>query len=69
MDKNKRGMCHNYGDSLARPYVNNQIFTKMYNLETSLKKGTIFPELFLIDSDIYNKNLYATPIRKKGGRK
>jgi hypothetical protein len=56
-------------EELARPYVNNQVFSKMYNLSTALKNGTIFPELFLLDSEMYNKNLYSTPKKKSGGKR
>lgn len=55
--------------SLARPYVNNQTFTKMYNLSSALEHGTIFPELYLLESLIYNKDLYSTPKKRNGGRK
>ncbi|MFI3210312.1 MAG: spore coat associated protein CotJA [Peptostreptococcaceae bacterium] len=58
---NKRGVSKNSGPSLARPYVNDQVFEKMYNIETANKKGTIFPELYLIDSIMYNKDLYGNP--------
>ena len=39
-----RGIKTNCGDQLARPYVNNQTLTKMYNLCTALKYGSLFPE-------------------------
>ncbi|GAA3640330.1 spore coat associated protein CotJA [Asaccharospora irregularis] len=67
--ENNRGISQNYGCKLARPYINDQVLTKMYNLSTGLKKGTIFPELFLIDSEMYNKELYSTPKIRRGGRK
>ncbi|MGL4731717.1 MAG: spore coat associated protein CotJA [Clostridium sp.] len=69
MQNNNRGMAKECGDSLVRPYVNNQTFTKMYNTSTALKNGTIFPELFLLDSEMYNKNLYANPKKQSGGRR
>lgn len=64
-----RGTSKVCGDSLARPYVNNQTFTKMYNLDKALQYGTIFPELNLFDSIMYNKNLYSTPSKRKAGRR
>ncbi len=67
--KNNRGISKNCGDSLARPYVNDQKFTKMYSLERALKYGTIFPELNLFDSIMYNKNLYANPSKRKVGKR
>ena len=69
MQNDNRGITKECGCSLARPYINNQIFTKMYNTSTALRKGTIFPELFLIDSEMYNKDLYSTPKKRNGGRK
>ena len=47
----------------------NQTFTKMYNLSSALAHGTIFPELYLIDSLMYNKELHSTPKKRNGGRK
>ena len=49
-----RGIKTNCGEQLARPYVNNQTLTKMYNLCTALKYGSLFPELYLFDSENYN---------------
>lgn len=69
MDNKNRGIVKNCGCELARPYVNDQVLTKMYNLSNALKYGTIFPELNLLDSEMYNKDLYSTPKRKSGGRK
>ena len=43
MESKKRGVSQNCGCDLARPYVNDQTFTKMYNLSTALKYGTLFP--------------------------
>ncbi|MCM0746079.1 spore coat associated protein CotJA [Clostridioides difficile] len=59
----------NCGPSLARPYINNQIFTEMYCLSDALKFGTIFPELNLLESEMYNKELYAKPKKYRGGRR
>lgn len=74
MENKDRGIKQNCGCEFARPYVNNQVFTKMYNLKTALSKGTIFPELYLWDSPNYNEWLYANPknrVRacKKGGKR
>ena len=58
------------GDSLVRPYINDQVFSKMYNLSKALEYGTIFPELNLWDSPMYNKNLYKNPgLKKMGGKR
>lgn len=69
MENKDRGIVKNCGCELGRPYVNDQVFTKMYNLSAALKYGTIFPELNLLDSDMYNKDLYSTPKKRSGGRK
>lgn len=69
MENKDRGISKNCGCELARPYVNDQVFTKMYNLSAGLKYGTIFPELNLLDSKMYNKDLYSTPKKRSGGRK
>ena len=45
MDNKYKGTSKEADMSLARPYVNNQTFTKMYNLSSALAHGTIFPEL------------------------
>ena len=37
MEKNNRGIVQNCGCELARPYVNDQVLTKMYNLSTALQ--------------------------------
>ena len=63
-----RGIKTNCGDQLARPYVNNQTLTKMYNLCTALKYGSLFPELYLFNSD-YNAYLYESPKNRLGGRR
>lgn len=69
MQNNSKSVTKQIGNSLARPYVNDQTFTKMYNYSSALKQGTIFPELFLLDSLMYNKDLYSTPKKRTGGRK
>ncbi|QYE99633.1 spore coat associated protein CotJA [Paraclostridium sordellii] len=66
---NDRAVQKNCGCELARPYVNNQIFSKMYTLPKALEYGTIFPELNLWDSTMYNKNLYRDKKVKNGGRR
>ena len=69
MEKNSRGISQNCGCDLARPYVNDQVLTKMYNLSTALIKGTLFPELFLIDSEMYNADLYKNPKNRVRGKR
>ena len=69
MEKNSRGISQNCGCDLARPYVNDQVLTKMYNLSTALSKGTLFPELFLIDSEMYNADLYKNPKKRVRGKR
>ncbi|MGL5756303.1 MAG: spore coat associated protein CotJA [Paraclostridium sp.] len=66
---NDRDAKRNCGDSLARPYVNDQQFKKMYNLSKALEYGTIFPELNLWDSTMYNKDLYRYTKRTNGGKR
>lgn len=68
--ENKSKEVKNYTSrDLARPYINNQVYTKMYKLDTALKYGTIFPELNLLDSEMYNKDLYSTPKKRSGGKR
>lgn len=67
---NNRTVNKQCGDSLVRPYVNDQVLSKMYNLSKALEYGTIFPELNLWDSTMYNKNLYKNSgIKKMGGKR
>ena len=56
------------GLELARPYVNRQIYNKAYDSETALKKGTLFPELYLIESNNYNTWLYENPMNRVNQR-
>ena len=69
MENTSRGVSQNCGCCLVRPYVNDQELTKIYNLECALKYGTIFPELNLYDSEMYNPALYSSPRKRVGGRK
>lgn len=69
MEKNDRGVVQNCGCELARPYINDQVLTKMYNLSTALQNGTIFPELFLLDSNMYNADLYKNPKNRVRGKR
>ena len=46
MEDKKRGISKNCGCELARPYVNDQTFTKMYSLSAALNKGTLFRIIF-----------------------
>nr|WP_284693964.1 spore coat associated protein CotJA [Paeniclostridium ghonii] len=66
---NTRNINKNCGDSLARPYVNDQVFGKMYNLSKALQYGTIFPELNLWESTMYNKDLYRYTKKINGGKR
>ncbi|HBE9726446.1 spore coat associated protein CotJA [Clostridioides difficile] len=43
-----------YCCEFARPYINRQIYDDTYNPKTALKRGTLFPELDLIESNNYN---------------
>ncbi|MBQ6632229.1 MAG: spore coat associated protein CotJA [Romboutsia sp.] len=52
------------GLELARPYVNRQIYNETYDSETALKKGTLFPELYLVESNNYNAWLYENPMNR-----
>ena len=65
MENTNRGVEKNCGCCLVRPYVNNQVLTKMYNLEC----GTIFPDLNLYDSETYNPALYSSPKKRVGGKR
>ncbi|MCC0665740.1 spore coat associated protein CotJA [Clostridioides sp. ZZV15-6597] len=60
-----------YYCEFARPYINRQIYNDTYNPKKALRRGTLFPELDLIESNNYNDWLYANPknrVRaKKGG--
>ena len=69
MKKMNRDMEKNCGDSLARPYINNQVYSKIFDLSTALSRGTIFPELDLFESEMYNKEQYIRPKKRTGGKK
>lgn len=56
-----------YNKSLARPYVKRQVYDELYRFSLALSLGTIFPELDLWDSDLYNKDQYITPNKYYGG--
>ena len=51
---NKRDVQQNCGLELARPYVNRQIYGETFDPSIALKKGTLFPELDLVESNNYN---------------
>lgn len=59
----------NYGYELARPYINRQVYTTIYNVETALQRGTLFPELDLVESNNYNDWLYENPENRVKGYK
>lgn len=69
MEDKKKAIPKNYGCEFARPYINDQIFTKMYSLSSALNKGTLFPELYLIDSEMYNAHLYKNPKNRVRGKR
>ena len=52
------------GLELARPYVNRQIYGDTFDPSISLKKGTLFPELDLVESNNYNDWLYENPMNR-----
>lgn len=54
----------NCGYGLARPYVKHQVYNESYNLKTALRRGTLFPELDLVESNNYNDWLYANPMNR-----
>jgi hypothetical protein len=53
-----------YGLELARPYINRQVYGDTYNPNTALKNGTLFPELYLVESNNYNSWLYENPMNR-----
>ena len=60
------------GCELARPYINRQVYNESYDLKTALLRGTLFPELDLVESNNYNDWLYENPknrVRAKKGCK
>ena len=60
------------GCELARPYINHQVYNESYDLKTALLRGTLFPELDLVESNNYNDWLYENPknrVRAKKGCK
>lgn len=52
------------GCGFARPYVKHQVYNNSYNPKTALRRGTLFPELDLIESNNYNDWLYANPMNR-----
>lgn len=58
---NYKNVKQNYGYELARPYINRQVYTESYNLKKALNRGTLFPELYLVESNHYNDWLYENP--------
>ncbi len=57
------------GYELARPYINRQIYSDSYKPGLALKRGTLFPELYLIESNHYNDWLYENPMNRVKGKK
>lgn len=67
--ESSRGIKQNCGCELARPYVNFQVFTRAYDISKALKRGTLFPELYLIESNNYNSWLYKHPENRVKSKK
>lgn len=61
---NERCIQQNCGLELARPYVNRQIYRRDFDPSIALKKGTLFPELYLVESNNYNDWLYENPTNR-----
>ena len=61
---NKRDVQQNCGLELARPYVNRQIYGETFDPSIALKKGTLVPELDLVESNNYNDWLYENPMNR-----
>ena len=61
---NKRDIEQNCGLELARPYVNRQIYGETFNPSIALKRGPLFPELDLVESNNYNAWLYENPMNR-----
>ena len=57
-------MYKRQGLELARPYVNRQIYGETFDPSIALKKGTLFPELDLVESNNYNDWLYENPMNR-----
>lgn len=70
--ENFNSVRQNCGFELARPYVNRQVYNKSYDSKKALERGTLFPELDLIESNNYNDWLYENPKNrveaKRGGK-
>lgn len=61
---NERNVQKKCGLELARPYVNRQIYGITFDPRVALKKGTLFPELDLVESNHYNDWLYENPMNR-----
>lgn len=61
---NQKNIEQKYGQELARPYINRQIYNNSYTPSIALKKGTLFPELYLVESNNYNDWLYKNPMNR-----
>lgn len=66
---NLKSVQQKCGYELARPYINRQIYSDSYKPGLALKRGTLFPELYLIESNHYNDWLYENPMNRVKGKK
>lgn len=66
---NYKNVRQNYGYELVRPYINRQVYTDSYNPAKALERGTLFPELDLVESNHYNDWLYENPMNRVKGQK
>ena len=58
---NRKCVKQQSNNEFARPYVNRQVYNKSYSSNMALRKGTLFPELYLVESNHYNYWLYQNP--------
>jgi hypothetical protein len=58
---NQKCVKQQSNNEFARPYVNRQVYNKSYSPNMALRKGTFFPELYLVESNHYNDWLYQNP--------
>jgi hypothetical protein len=58
---NQKCVKQQSNNEFARPYINRQVYNKSYSANMALRKGTLFPELYLVESNHYNDWLYQNP--------
>ena len=49
---NQKCVKQQSNNEFARPYVNRQVYNKSYSPNMALRKGTLFPELYLVNQII-----------------